>query len=123
MGNEIVQWQRSVLHDAGLGPPSTKPDGIACRLGACACELFRLLVEHAQDQAPKDVAGALERECGYLQLWCDGHGAASGELDAVLAESRRLRRSTYRLLTSICDTLTHRRSARVLLQGQTSNAA
>jgi len=114
MGNEIVQWQRSVLHDAGLGPPSTKPDGIASRLGTCACELFRLLVEQARDQAPKDVAGALERECGYLQLWCDGHGAASGELDAVLAESKRLRRSTYRLLTSICHTLTDRRSAREL---------
>jgi hypothetical protein len=116
MGNEIVQWQRSVFHDAGLESSSSKPDGTAYRVSTSACELFRLLVDHAENHIPKSVLRALERECGYLQLWCDGYGVSSGELDAILAESRRLRHSTYRLLASICHTLADSKSAGEPLQ-------
>ena len=56
-----------------------------------------------------------EREYGYLQLWCDGYGVRDGDLDVILAESKRLRHSTYRLLASICDTLADRKSGALVL--------
>jgi hypothetical protein len=49
-------------------------------------------------------------------LWCDGYGVRDGDLDAILAESKRLRHSTYRLLASICDTLTDSKSKTFALQ-------
>jgi hypothetical protein len=49
-------------------------------------------------------------------LWCDGYGVRDGDLDAILAESKRLRHSTYRLLASICNTLTDSKSKTFALQ-------
>jgi hypothetical protein len=90
MSHEIVKWQHSVLREASAEPSSSKTDGLASRLSRTASELFVLVLKHAQPQTPKALCRALEREYGYLQLWCDGYGAVSGELDDVLAESTRL---------------------------------
>ena len=79
-------------------------DGLAC-LSTTVSELFRLLLNHARLQTSNAMFRTLEREYSYLQLWCDGYGVPFGHLDAILAESKRLRHSTLRLLVSICHTL------------------
>ncbi len=110
MDSGIEKWQHSVSSDVPIGSSSSRHDGIASRLATAATDFFGLLLEHARPHTSSDLLRALEREYGYLQLWCDGYSVLSGELDAVLAESRRLRLATYRLLVSVCRTLADRRS-------------
>ena len=105
MDSGIEEWQHSVLSDVSTELSSSQHDGIASRLATAAIKFFGLLLEHA----PQHLLRSLEREYDYLQLWCDGYGVPFGELDAVLAESRRLRHATYRLLVSICRTLADRK--------------
>jgi hypothetical protein len=112
MNPEIEKWQHSVTigeRDQGPEPSTSKADGIAFRLSTAASELFRLVLKTARNQTSRTVFRTLEREYGHLQLWCDGYGALSGELDCVLAESKRLRYLTYQLLASVCETLTDSR--------------
>lgn len=119
VGGEIQQWQHSVLGRDASEFSASKHDGLAARLSTAVCELYRLLLSHAPLQVSRAVFRTLERQYGYLKLWCDGYGAPSGDLDAVLAESTRLRRATYRLLMSICHTLADSESGariRMILQ-------
>ncbi len=99
-----------MLSDVSAEPSSSRHDGITSRLATAAIKFFGLLLEHACLEASPDLLRSLEREYGYLQLWCDGYGVPSGELDALLAESRRLRLATYRFLVSVCRTLADRKS-------------
>jgi hypothetical protein len=115
MGREIEKWQYSVYGTCSE-PSSSRSEGLATRLTAGISELFRLLLGHDQTQISTSTLRTLEREYGYLQLWCDGYGVRDGDLDAILAESKRLRHSTYRLLASICDTLTDSKSKTFALQ-------
>ncbi|KAK4153805.1 hypothetical protein C8A00DRAFT_33418 [Chaetomidium leptoderma] len=116
MSGEIEQWQRSVLNNGTSGPSSSKTEGLASRLGTTASELFRLALNHGQLRAPKSAYSKLQREYGYLQLWCDGYGVVAGDLDLILAESKRLRHSTVRLLVNICHILADKLTI-VLLPG------
>ncbi|KAK4119061.1 hypothetical protein N657DRAFT_650618 [Parathielavia appendiculata] len=108
MSYGIETWQHSVPGEGNAEPSSSQTDGLASRLSRTASELFALALQHARRQTSKAVFRTLEREYGYLQLWCDGYGAVTGDLDDVLAESRRLRYSTYRLLVSLCQILTEK---------------
>ncbi len=110
MDSGIEEWQCSVSSDVTAEASSSRHDGIACRLATAATEFFGFLLEHARLQTSPPLLRTLEREYGYLQLWCDGYGVPSGKLDVVLAESRRLRHATYRLLISVCRTLADRKS-------------
>lgn len=110
MDNGIEKWQHSVLSNVPTEPTSSRHDGIASRLATAATKFFGLLLEHARLKISPDLLRALEREYNYLQLWCDGYGVPSGELDAVLAQSGRLRLATYRLLVSVCSVLADRES-------------
>ncbi|KAK3374677.1 hypothetical protein B0H63DRAFT_525976 [Podospora didyma] len=90
---EIVKWQDSLSRDEGIGieadgSSSSTPDGLTTRLRTAASQIR-----------------SLEREYDYLRLWADGYGLFSGELDKILAASKRLRHSTNRLLVGICQTL------------------
>jgi hypothetical protein len=116
MGREIEKWQYLVSYGGCSEPSSSRSEGLATRLTAGISKLFRLLLGHAQPQISTSTLRTLEREYGYLQLWCDGYGVRDGDLDAILAESKRLRHSTYRLLASICDTLTDSKSKTFALQ-------
>ncbi|KAK3291112.1 uncharacterized protein B0H64DRAFT_377880 [Chaetomium fimeti] len=108
MDNEIEFWQQSVVPDDGCEALAHKHEGFASHLTKAACELFRLLLEQDRLETTRSDYRALSRVFGYLQLWCDGYGAPSGDLDVVLSESKRLRHDTYRLLVSICNTLADR---------------
>lgn len=87
-------------------PSSSRTDGLASRLSTAATTLFRLLLAGWPPQQPKPLFRALEREYGCLLLWCNGYGLSSGDLDAILADSKRLRNTTLRLLMSISHSLT-----------------
>lgn len=105
MSSEIKRWQRSVARDADSETSSSKQDGFASRLSRAACKLFRLFLEQGRLETTGSDHRALSRVYSYLQLWCDGYGVSSGDLDAALSESKKLRHATYRLLVSICHTL------------------
>lgn len=105
MGSEIRRWQQSVVRDADSEASSSKQNGFASRLSRAACELFHLFLEPGHLKTTKPHHRALSRVYGHLQLWCDGYGVLSGDLDATLSESKGLRHDTYRLLVSVCHTL------------------
>lgn len=108
MSLKIESWQHSVsvpADEEGAEPSSPKVDGFASRLSRAASELFEITLRHAQRRTSKPVFRALQRQYGVFLLWCDGYGAVAGDLDDVLAESRRLRNSTHRLLVGLCQTL------------------
>ncbi|KAK4038583.1 hypothetical protein C8A01DRAFT_37492 [Parachaetomium inaequale] len=115
MGGEIERWQHTVSRDVRSGASSSNHDGLASRLSRAACELFPLLLSLSRSQTSKETFRALEREYGYLKLWCDGYGATSGELDVALSESKRLRHATYRLLVSVCHNLADKLTVVLLL--------
>ncbi|KAH6631004.1 hypothetical protein B0J18DRAFT_476237 [Chaetomium sp. MPI-SDFR-AT-0129] len=109
MSLKIENWQHSVSlpgDEESAEPSSSKTDGFASRLSREASELFSLTLRHAQRQASKPVFRSLRRQHGFFLLWCDGCKAPTGDLDDILAESRRLRNSTHRVLVSLCQTLT-----------------
>jgi len=105
MRRDVEKWQYSLLHDSSSEHSSAWNDGPASRLSTAASELFRLLLDEVPLQTSRLVVRTLQREYSCLQLWCDGYGLAAGDLDAVLANSKRLRYSTIRLLVSVCYTL------------------
>jgi hypothetical protein len=105
MGSEIKRWQQSVVRDADSEASSSKQDGFVSRLSGAACELFHLFLEEGHLKTTRPHRRTLSRIYDYLQLWCDGYGVSSGDLDAALSESKRLRHDTCRLLVSICHTL------------------
>ncbi|KAH6640130.1 hypothetical protein F5144DRAFT_484433 [Chaetomium tenue] len=108
MGNEIKRWQQSVVRDGDTEASSSKRDGFTSRLSKAACALFHLCLDQGHLRTIRPHRRKLSRVYGYLQLWCDGYGALSGDLDVALSESKRLRHSTYRLLVSICHILAER---------------
>ncbi|KAL2201511.1 hypothetical protein P885DRAFT_73854 [Corynascus similis CBS 632.67] len=116
MRRDVEKWQYSLLHDNSSEHSSSWNDGPASRLSTAASELFRLLLDEVPLQNSRLVVRTLQREYSCLQLWCDGYGLAAGDLDAVLANSKRLRYSTIRLLVSVCYTLADKLTA-VLLPG------
>ncbi|KAK4247363.1 hypothetical protein C7999DRAFT_32236 [Corynascus novoguineensis] len=116
MRRDVEKWRYSLLHDSNSERSSSWHDGPASRLSTAASELFRLLLDEAPLQTSKLVVRTLQREYSCLQLWCDGYGLTTGDLDAVLANSKRLRYSTIRLLVSVCYTLADKLAA-VLLPG------
>jgi hypothetical protein len=105
MGGEIERWQHTVSRNVRSGAPSSNHEGLASRLSRAASELFCLLLIQARLQLTKETFRSLEREYGYLKLWCDGYGATLGDLDVIISESKRLRHTTYRLLVSVCHNL------------------
>ncbi|KAK4144173.1 uncharacterized protein C8A04DRAFT_28075 [Dichotomopilus funicola] len=108
MSLKIENWQHSVSAPAdeeSAEPSSSKADGFTLRLSRAASELFETILRCAEKQTSKPIFRALQRQHGFFLLWCDGYGALAGDLDEVLAESRRLRNSTHRLLVSLCQTL------------------
>lgn len=102
MGSEIKRWQQSVVRDGSTETSSSKRDGFTSRLSKAACQLFHLCLDQGDLGTIGPHRRELSRVYGYLQLWCDGYGALTGDLDVALSESKRLRRDTYRLLVSIC---------------------
>lgn len=105
MGSEIKRWQRSVVRDADTEASTSKQNGFASRLSKAACELFHIFLDDGRLETLEPHRRELSRMYGHLQLWCDGYGVLSGDLDASLSESKRLRHDTYRLLVSICHIL------------------
>ncbi|KAK4233258.1 hypothetical protein C8A03DRAFT_19629, partial [Achaetomium macrosporum] len=108
-GIGIDNWRYTLSHDGRQEAPSSPHHGLASRLSTAASELFSQLLAHGRPSQPSNFSKSLFRKLGReyscLQLWCDGYGLASGDLDVVLAESRRLRCLTVRLLARICYTL------------------
>ncbi|GAB1319996.1 Zn(2)-C6 fungal-type domain-containing protein [Madurella fahalii] len=92
------QWQEFVLNSGEPPWPKDTNRRLAGNLSAAASSLWRSILGRCQNQLPELVLRRIRREYGHYQLWCDGYGVLSGELDNVLAGSKRLRLSTYRLL-------------------------
>lgn len=103
MSARIESGQVSVTGD-GQGPSSSRT-GLASRLTLQIYNLYDRSLELLQKLLAKPVYQSFARPYAYFKLWSDGYGAATGGLDHTLAGSRRLRRRTIRLLTSICRTL------------------
>ena len=92
--------------------PNTK--SLTARLCTENLELFRTIVKQLKKHRNYSKSGtkphyiSLERSYSRLKLWSDNYGVSQGELDEVLAKSRKLRRAALKLLTSIATTLTDR---------------
>jgi len=103
MACDIKQWRDSVLMEEETAPD--RPYTPILRLFTTASSLYGLLLECVEGLLPTPDIRRLERERDRLRLWADGYGVVSGNLDRVLADTRRMRHSTICLLVSICRTL------------------
>ena len=110
MSSQVQLWRVSLpASDGDAALSSRAPPASAARLITLACDIYQLCLESLAKRLSKPLYRKVERPYGYLRLWADGYGVSSGELDKVLADSTRLRRSTVRLLVSLCRTLTNRK--------------
>ncbi|KAK7920295.1 hypothetical protein PG985_008317 [Apiospora marii] len=62
----------------------------------------------AQGAVPPPVLTSLQRSHDSLKLWAHGYDVVGGRLDGSLYRSRRAKIGTFRLLRSVCQTLTNR---------------
>lgn len=104
--DQIRQWQESVLDYEEPPCPKEVNVRLAGSLSTTASSLWLFILEHGPDQLPGLMHRRIQREYGYFQLWCDGYGVATGNLDDTLAQSRRLRLLTYRRLADVSQVLT-----------------
>ena len=103
MARDIKQWQDSVLTEEKAAPDGS--DTPILRLFTAAGSLYGLLLKSVETLLPTPEFRRLEREHHRLELWGDGYGVVSGNLDHVLADAKRMRHSTICLLVTICRTL------------------
>ena len=103
MACDVEQWRDSVLMEEETAPD--RPYTPILALFTTASSLYGLLLECVEGLLPTPDIRRLERERDRLRLWADGYGVVSGNLDHVLADTRRMRHSTICLLVSICRTL------------------
>lgn len=108
--NPIEQWQESVPDGEAPPSPTENNHGLTGQLSTNASSLFLSTMKSGKDHFSEEVLLRIRREYGYFQLWCDGYGVLSGELDDILAGATRLRNSTYRSLVDVCQALLGRKS-------------
>jgi hypothetical protein len=116
MDKQIQQWQLSVTGphgDSGL-----KSDGPAASLTAAACNLYRVVLRRLEKQLSRQTHREISQLLEYLQLWADGYGASSKELDEILGKSKRLRQTTIHHLATICRLLSDRKSPALFHGGE-----
>ncbi|KEY65507.1 hypothetical protein S7711_09297 [Stachybotrys chartarum IBT 7711] len=102
--SHIVKWQQGVSPDRNTDEPL-----VAHLYKACSELYMAALKELAGDTSIDEaILLGLQRSHSYLVLWADGYSVSDGSLDASLDNSWRAKRSTLRLLISICQTITKR---------------
>jgi len=112
MSDAIQRWQTALPGDKKGGESASESAGLAARLTTVICLLYKHSLDCLRPGLSRPSYRRLEQPYDYLRLWSDGYGVPSGDLDGILDDSKRLRRSTLRLLLSICRTLTTRQFAR-----------
>jgi uncharacterized C2H2 Zn-finger protein len=102
--HHIVEWQKAISPDRGNDEP------LVANLYKACSDLYHDILEALSKNASLDQAIILDlrRSYSYLVLWADGYSVSSGALDASLDKSKRAKRSTIRLLFSICQTVSKR---------------
>lgn len=111
-GRTVREFLEATPHASNEEPPDTK--SLTARLCVESLELFRAIIKRLQkrDDYPRSKSKAhyisIERSYGRLKLWSDSYDISQEELDELLAKSRKLRRATLKLLTSISTTLMDR---------------
>lgn len=103
----IGKWQQGISSEYD----TEKQSLLIAQLYAACSGLFShlLAILRGQSSIKQFTIISLERSLGYLVLWADGYGVKDGQLDSMLGRSRRARQSTFRLLVSVCQTLTKRK--------------
>lgn len=101
--NPIQCWQQQAEHD-----PELQARGMIARLlNNCLDSLKCLLQGGGSDThtlSEKD-GKALRRCFSLLRLWANGHGALTGDLDALLDRSKSLRQTVLAIISPLCKTL------------------
>lgn len=100
---QIQCWQERSVCDLEL-----QSHGLVSSLVRnCLDSLNHVLREHGvgADALSKTDRNALQRSLSLLRLWAKGHGALTGDLDALLDRSKSLRQTTLAVLHPLCCTL------------------
>ncbi|KAK7949035.1 uncharacterized protein PG986_009921 [Apiospora aurea] len=104
--DSISEWRQSVIQEAGE-PECAEPPLLANLYAACNQLYSNVIISLSkQSSIQPPVLTSLQRSHDYLRLWANGYRVNEGRLDNLLYRSRRARRGTFRLLTSVSRTLT-----------------
>ncbi|KAK8134613.1 hypothetical protein PG984_006625 [Apiospora sp. TS-2023a] len=104
----IAEWSQAVSREEE-GPVAAEPRLLANLYTSCN-ELYSSIISSLliQTSVSPTILTSLQRSHDHLRLWANGYGVKEGRLDSLLYRSRRARRGTFRLLTSVCRTLIKR---------------